>query len=811
MNFLSILIVQVLLVACVLYFAKQYIQKLIEWVIKRFTVIPDGFAGKILPALIRVIVLNWYTYLMLLLIWLLLFFTAVGKDIIDAYLSNLNEFSPLQKLLSYLSLFFCIFIMSLSIWILPFFMYSKERIEDILKRHDQFYLGTKILALVAMLPFLLVTNAFLSFSQNLNLNTFEVILLNSASFIIFLILAYVFKLRKPVLSKKVSQLLKLDTISKKIKDIFPNTYFFIVFRILFLVVLLALPFAFFRFPPGKLFYLSYLVAFYIFISSVIVFRLLFYSDETGNKDIKKLVVQMLGDENRKHSRKLYLFLIWPLFAVTFYYYMVPSLETTNALYILLVVFSFFIIYLDFWRNLFHNKNGFWKGVAFIATVLFLVLPFLSNKNQFRIPFIDVANDMESKTSLEAGLKERLEVINQKDSTGNIYIICAMGGGSRAGYITAAVLKAIDEMDMDVWENTICYSTVSGGSVGLYNYIKGRETGKITDSAYLTYLYQKNYNSSGVYGLLIGDAIETLFGPVATIPKSWVSNSTSNMGFYDRNYRIRQEYDYILEEASSDKASDDYFKRTFYPWYQKPSSEPDSFQTYFFRRKGAIPIHLVNTFEINSGRRTVISPFPAKSTGFFPNAMLPLQDTTFDKQIARKEILYREAVNLSELFPIISAASHIGTQKDAQFVDGGYYENYGLATGLDVYYYLRDSLDVDTSRLKMILIKNSNQVPKDSGSQVQFLAPLVGAMNSPFTGHANHLLAETKRVIDSSNLYVITFDAEAKKVPLTRTLTKRHIDSMNTFIKEFSTDTSTTRNKLLNFLKSGAVIIPPGKL
>jgi len=121
------------------------------------------------------------------------------------------------------------------------------------------------------------------------------------------------------------------------------------------------------------------------------------------------------------------------------------------------------------------------------------------------------------------------------------------------------------------------------------------------------------------------------------------------------------------------------------------------------------------------------------------------------------------------------------------------------------------LHADTSRLKMILIKNSKQVPNESGSQVQFLAPLIGAMNSPFTGHANHLLAETRRVIDSINLQVITFDAEAKKVPLTRTLTKRHIDSMNTFIKEFSTDSSTVRKKLLNFLQPVPVIIPPGKL
>jgi hypothetical protein len=152
-----------------------------------------------------------------------------------------------------------------------------------------------------------------------------------------------------------------------------------------------------------------------------------------------------------------------------------------------------------------------------------------------------------------------------------------------------VLKAIDEMNLGVWQHTICYSTVSGGSVGTYNYIKGREIGEIADTDYLRYLYQKNYNSSGVYGLLIGDAIETLFGPLATTPKGWICGDTLNNSFYDRNVRIRQEYDYVLQEALTGNQASDYVTRTFYPWFTENKYQPDSFETYYLRRRGQIPI------------------------------------------------------------------------------------------------------------------------------------------------------------------------------------------------------------------------------
>lgn len=641
----------------------------------------------------------------------------------------------------------------------------------------RYYLSTKLLAFIAMVPFLIITNSFFSHGTQMGLP--EIILVNSVSFVGFIALSYGFQ--------RTGKWKFTEIIFGPLEKRIINPYIRILVKIFFWVIIISTILGIFTFSE---IILKYIVAIFMFTSSAIVFRLLFYSNEVGAIDeeaTRKILREMTGTSNRRHSRILYRWIIWSLLAVTLYYYLVPSLERTSALYILLIVFSFFIIYLDYWRNVITNRNRWWKTIGFISTALFLIVPFISHDKQFRILFQELPKDIP-QSSLEDELVKRIEYINARDSSDNIYIVCAMGGGSRAGYITAAVLNKLDSINPNLRENTLCYSTISGGSVGLYAYIKGRELDMFQkDTDYLANLYDKNYNSSGVYGLLVGDAIETIFGSIATIPKSWIARETPAAGFFDRNYRIRQEYDYVFQEATSEETDGKYLKRTFYPWFRKEPFHPDSFRTYHYRHEGEIPIHLVNTFEINSGQRTVLCPYPA-GLSFFPNAILPLQDKGYDSDILHKDLTYREAVNLSELFPIVSAASHLGGLKDAQFVDGGYYENYGLATALDVVYFLKFHMKDDFKRLKILLIKNSPQEAPDSGQQVQYLAPLIGALNSPFTGHANHLLAESRRVIDSANLHVITFEADQKKVPLTRALTTRHIDSMNSYVKYLHLDT-----------------------
>ncbi len=815
MNFFSSLFVQAILVTLVIYLLRPHFQKTVERIIKNVVVLPDDFdfSGKILPSLVRVILLNWYTYLMLFSLWGLLFLSPIGRDTIDTFLTtiNYNKTSYIERLLSYLWLFLCTFLLSLSTWAIPFFLFSLERIENTKSNFERFYLSTKLLAIVAMLPFLIICNAFIQ--VGLEDISIGILTINIVSFGIFLLLVRLFT----VIKRRAARSRLQNGIEKAEKKI-RNTYLKILIYVIGWVLLIALMVSAFSFGAKIQ---PFIVGVFIFISSVVVFRLLFFSDETNSgvtlaphieaviegsdtvspvntepkhsANIKLMVERMLSPQNARYSFFFYMPLFISALLISVFYFLAPSLDATNTLFILMIIFSFFIFYLDFWRNCIRNKSQkrksrILRSIGFVATALFLVLPFINRVKQFTVPFAEVQKDIKFKPSLEDALNERIKKINAIDSLGHVYIICAMGGGSRAGYITAAVLNKLDTVYKGLWDRTLCYSTVSGGTVGAFNFIKGRENHIISnDSNFLDIIYQRNYNSSGAFGLLLGDAAETLLGSAVSNVRDWVTKSKPTNGFHDRNYRIRKEYDYILEQAlKGEKFSGfgGYWKRTFYPWTRKDTVEPDMFQGYFIRKMGQIPVHLINTFEINSGRRTVITPFPTRSESFFPNAIKPLQDTSFDCGIARKDIRYREAVNLSELFPFVSAASHIGFKNKDQFVDGGYYENYGISTALDVVYYLKTSGKlINPDRIRVILIKNSKQEPELSSTQVQILAPLIGAMQAPFTGHANHLWEECRRVLGTNKTFAIEFDADKYKVPLTRALTPKHIVSMKKFINK----------------------------
>jgi len=764
-----------LAVVIIFYAFRKQLNAFVGWVLGKFTAIPIAFTGSVVPALVRVVTLNWYTFLMIFLLWFLLFRVAVGKDIINAYLFNLQEIDGLARMLPLLMLFGCILLMSLAIWLIPFYLYSEKTREENTATEEKakrFYIGTKLLAFVAMLPFLVVTNAFIGFLDLLpKAGIWGTLLINAVSFVVFLFMSYVFQRSGPVKWKG-----PIGQFTNWVKTHVSNPYLFILLRIAFWILILLVVTFSIRLPGKSE---ALVVAIFIFIGSVIVFRLLFFT--SGSNAVVPLyeVTSMQSDENRRNSKALYLGTFFFLALITFYYYLVPSLEATNPLYILLIVFSLFIIYLDFWRNIFRNRTGFMRIAAVAANLLFLALPFITRHDQFRIPMAENQALPAQRVKLDSALRARLSYMDKKDSGGSKYIICAMGGGSRAGYIAAGVLKRLEELQPGFWDHTLCYSTVSGGSVGTYHYILGKETGHTKDSNYLRYLYQKNYNGSGVFGLLIGDALETLFGRAVSVPKGWVAGLQPAYGFFDRDYRIRQEYDYVLDQAMSGDTNGGYLKKTFYPFYANALPK-DKFAGYYLEKKDSIPIQLVNTFEINSGRRTVLSPFPAKDTNFFINAILPLQDKNYSDNPLKKDLSYREAVNLSELFPFISAASHIGISPSL-FVDGGYFENYGLATALDVYTYIQDSLSRYKQQVKIILVKNSNQDPELPGQQLQLLAPLIGALHSPFTGHANHIMGETKRVMDSVHFFRIVFDGDGHNVPLTRSFSKSHIEAMDSFI------------------------------
>ncbi len=776
-----------------LYWFRHELSIAYHWMsslIQRYSAMPSFSRGDVFFTIWRVIRLNWYSVLMVVVLWFILFNVDVGSDIVIHYVDHLfnNGFS--SKFWSLWWLFGCLLLMTLAIWIIPFFLFSPKRFNRAKSDAVRFYMGTKFLSILAITPYYVVAGAFLFRNEPVEVPLWYLPVFSLAGVAVFLLIE--FKILHIQLVSRFLNSASEILVQWGDKYLGGNRYLIILIKILIveLIFILIVAGLINGYAADALVHIY--VSVFVLVSSAFIFKLLFFTNDTKltRKEVIAMVTAMTSADNIRHSRHFYYTVLFLLLFINAYFFVVPSLTTTNTIYVLLIVFALLIVYLDLCRNLASSEKIGVKITGFMGILLFLVASVISPKGQFVVPLREYTSSSASASDslgvdpklnqpgyLEAALERRIAIIDQLDSTrnNNIYLVCAMGGGSRAGYFTAKVLQELEREIPGFWQRTLLYSTVSGGSVGVYHHIKGRNSKSY--SQFLNHIYEQNYNSSAVYGLLLGDAFEGLFGGWLRRLGSLVNNKDSTVLYRDRNVRIREEYDYAMNAALAGEKSDGYTTNTFRPGID--ISRHDAFKGFFADNVDTIPVHFVNTFEINSGQRTVLSPFIVGNDSIFPNAILPLQDTIFSPRIIYEDITYREAVNLSELFPFLSAASTIGEKSNHQFVDGGYFENYGLATAFDVATYLIDNQKVSKDRIKIILIKNSLQKPNVEKKSWQLISPLIGAVNAPFTGHANHFLEEGQNRF-VGNMVELEFDSDDKetKVPLSRALARRHLKTMD---------------------------------
>ena len=105
--------------------------------------------------------------------------------------------------------------------------------------------------------------------------------------------------------------------------------------------------------------------------------------------------------------------------------------------------------------------------------------------------------------------------------------------------------------------------------------------------------------------------------------------------------------------------------------------------------GAAPALLVNTTEVETGRRRVISPFPIDVT--YPDQAVWFYDDlgvapfyNGDEQGAKaihvRDIRVSTAVGISARFPyVLPAATVMRGRSAVHLVDGGYFDNSGVET------------------------------------------------------------------------------------------------------------------------------------
>lgn len=262
----------------------------------------------------------------------------------------------------------------------------------------------------------------------------------------------------------------------------------------------------------------------------------------------------------------------------------------------------------------------------------------------------------------------------------IYVVAAQGGGIYAALNTATVLGRLQDQCPSFNSHLFAISSVSGGSLGAAIYSglakqiapspfpcleKVRYPYKLTKTMSLVeaadMALSRDLLAPLFSGLLFSDLLQRFIpGPI---------------GFLDRGRRL----DAAFSNATQSMIS------VYAPKFAWPSSKNFLAEPYLDHWKAnAGPALVFNSTQVGSGQRRVTAPFefPGEALSFVP--LWPRAPGAPSVHIS-----LATAAGLSARFPWISPPGGFddvdatGNVKRVDVVDGGYFENSGVATAADI--------------------------------------------------------------------------------------------------------------------------------
>jgi hypothetical protein len=385
---------------------------------------------------------------------------------------------------------------------------------------------------------------------------------------------------------------------------------------------------------------------------------------------------------------------------------------------------------------------------------------------------------------------------------DVYIVAGQGGGSRGAYWFSKIMTEMDAITEGSFrQQCLAMSTVSGSSVG------GQSIVALWNS--VPYSLQNNTNilskfshNAFQHNLLSGNLADVFFKD--NIAAFWTSTGSFNpltLGRGDRNHRLQREEAVRIEEAmqGGDQPVDGYSSWSILKAFKLksltncPTNAP--FWSFYYdyatnKPLYKVPLFFPNTCQVQGGKRSFVSPVQ-NDTSIFINTF----DLTSRLIRNSKSISLTSAANLSELFPYLSMSSRLVINDidniETNFVDGGYYENYGLTTAYELIHFCADSLKILPQykhiRLHLIAIINSQDAVADNTIQGinQITAPVQAIMGATFGGHANHILLEmrAKSRHEDFSFYEIQlpYTDDKSAVPLSRMLSFKSMAFMDKMV------------------------------
>jgi hypothetical protein len=258
----------------------------------------------------------------------------------------------------------------------------------------------------------------------------------------------------------------------------------------------------------------------------------------------------------------------------------------------------------------------------------------------------------------------------------VIVAASEGGGIRAAYWTSLVLHHLaDVPEVQFPQRLFAISSVSGGSFGaaVYAGLRRDPTGPPGRTQIAKDILQEQFLAPMVAKAVSGDLLQWFLPfPVRAFDRSGAMEEA-----FARAYR---------EHVGNGSMS-----LPFAALRPPESTE--------------VPVLLLNSTSVELGRRIVASPYPWSRTDLAADERDPIDFHA----LTGRDVLTSTAVHNTARFPYISAAGHLrasGGQSLGHLVDGGYFENTGADTLIDLLRYLRTAASPLDVRFIVIVVANT---------------------------------------------------------------------------------------------------------
>jgi hypothetical protein len=358
------------------------------------------------------------------------------------------------------------------------------------------------------------------------------------------------------------------------------------------------------------------------------------------------------------------------------------------------------------------------------------------------------------TPVSAHFKKWLTAIDhsrtQQDSNQiPVFFLSSEGGALRTGAFTAMLLAKLQDSFPDFKKHIYCFSGVSGGSLGLQFFQSLEErssTNKFISNRNNTKRFFEMDYLSPVTGKLVFGEMLNYFIPI-------------HISRFDRAIVLEKTWEASWANATA---------------HDLPNAFAASFDEQIGDDKPAI---FINTVESETGLPTVW-------TNVLLDSGIALSANRDLRNKFRISIPYSTAINLGTRFPLLSPAAMLQkNEMRLHYIDGGYYENKGQQTLLEV---LQAIHLENYARVTPIIIQfNFSQDDTSSNKSIRFANEIMEVVNGIENTRYARVSLATEALknymlhrFDTQQIINLNLDISVKKLPMNWLLSHTAIDRVD---------------------------------